>query len=132
MPDGLDRCRRCPDAVPAAATGRTPSRSPTQPRRSSAARVIALGAIVGVDQLSKFARASHPSRSYDKRTIIPGLLDFTHVQNTGVAFGLLNAADFPYKSAVMIGIAALALVGDLALRAPARRPRAAGALSGCR
>jgi signal peptidase II len=32
------------------------------------------------------------------------------VQNTGAAFGLLNAAEFPYKSAVMIGIAALALV----------------------
>ena len=28
-------------------------------------------------------------------TIIPGLLDLTHVQNTGAAFGLLNAATFP-------------------------------------
>ncbi len=42
--------------------------------------------------------------------VIPGFLDFTHVQNTGAAFGLLNAADFPYKPVVMIGIAALALV----------------------
>jgi len=32
------------------------------------------------------------------------------VQNTGAAFGLLNAADFPFKSALMIGIATLALV----------------------
>jgi signal peptidase II len=32
------------------------------------------------------------------------------VQNSGAAFGLLNAADFPYKPAVMIGIAAIALV----------------------
>ena len=47
---------------------------------------------------------------YAKRTIIPRLLDFTHVQNTGAAFGLLNAADFPYKSAVMIVIAIVALV----------------------
>jgi signal peptidase II len=38
------------------------------------------------------------------------LLDFTHVQNTGAAFGLLNAADFPYKSVVMIVIAAVALI----------------------
>ena len=43
-------------------------------------------------------------------TIIPNVLDFTHVQNTGAAFGLLNAADFPYKSGVMIVIAALALI----------------------
>ena len=28
----------------------------------------------------------------------PGLLDFTHVQNTGAAFGILNAADFPFKT----------------------------------
>jgi len=32
------------------------------------------------------------------------------VQNTGAAFGVLNAAEFPYKSAVMIGIATLALL----------------------
>ena len=37
-------------------------------------------------------------------------LDLTHVQNTGAAFGLLNAASFPHKPLVMIGIAAIALV----------------------
>ena len=42
--------------------------------------------------------------------MIPDLLDLTHVHNTGAAFGLLNAADFPYKPLVMIGIAAMALV----------------------
>jgi signal peptidase II len=49
--------------------------------------------------------------------VIPGLLDLTHVQNTGAAFGLLNAAEFPYKPAVMIGIAAIALVAIAAYRA---------------
>jgi signal peptidase II len=38
------------------------------------------------------------------------LLDFTHVQNTGAAFGLLNAAEFAYKPAIMIAIAAVALI----------------------
>ena len=33
----------------------------------------------------------------DSRSIIPEFLDLTHVHNTGAAFGLLNAADFPYK-----------------------------------
>jgi signal peptidase II len=47
---------------------------------------------------------------YESVTVIPGLLDFTYVRNTGAAFGLLNAADFPGKSVVMIGIAALALL----------------------
>jgi signal peptidase II len=71
--------------------------------------VALIGAIVVIDQLTKLlVRATIPL--YAKRVIIPDVLDVTHVQNTGAAFGLLNAADFPYKSAVMIGIATLALV----------------------
>jgi len=71
--------------------------------------VIAIGTIVAVDQITKFlVRSTIPL--YSKQVIIPNLLDITHVQNTGAAFGVMNAADFPYKSAVMIGIAALALV----------------------
>ena len=71
--------------------------------------VIAIGTIVVADQVSKFiVKATIPL--YSKHVVIPDFLDVTHVQNSGAAFGLLNAADFPYKSAVMIGIAALALV----------------------
>ena len=71
--------------------------------------IAAIAIIIVVDQLTKFlVKATIPL--YAKRTIIPNLLDVTHVQNTGAAFGLLNAADFPYKSAVMMGIATLALV----------------------
>jgi signal peptidase II len=71
--------------------------------------VAAIGMIVAVDQLSKFlVRSTIPL--YAKRVIIPSLLDFTHVQNTGAAFGLLNAADFPFKTALMIAIATIALV----------------------
>src|SRR5437867_8752309 len=71
--------------------------------------IAAIAGIIVVDQITKFAiRATIPL--YAKRPIIPNLLDFTHVQNTGAAFGLMNAADFPYKSAVMIVIATLALV----------------------
>jgi signal peptidase II len=82
---------------------------PQRPPLMRRAELIAIGTIVGVDQLTKFiVRSTIPL--YAKRVIIPRLLDFTHVQNTGAAFGVLNAAEFPYKSAVMIGIAALALV----------------------
>ena len=73
------------------------------------AEIAAIGLIIASDQVSKLlVRWAIPL--YAKRTIIPHLLDFTHVQNTGAAFGLMNAADFPYKSALMIAIAALALV----------------------
>jgi signal peptidase II len=71
--------------------------------------LVTLLAIVASDQITKAAvRANLPLG--DSRPIVDGFLDLTHVQNTGAAFGLLNAADFPYKPLVMIGIAALALV----------------------
>lgn len=69
---------------------------------------VIFGVIV-VDQLTKLA-VKRLLPLHESRSIIPNLLDFTHVQNTGAAFGLLNAADFPYKSAVMIVIAIVALV----------------------
>ena len=71
--------------------------------------IVAIAAVLGLDQLTKIV-IRHTLPLHDSRNIIPGLLDLTHVQNTGAAFGLLNAADFPYKPAVMIGIAAIALV----------------------
>lgn len=65
--------------------------------------------VIVVDQITKFfVRSTIPL--YSKRSIIPHLLDFTHVQNSGAAFGLLNASAFPYKSALMIVVATLALV----------------------
>ena len=71
--------------------------------------IAAIAGIIAIDQATKFVvRSTIPL--YAKRSIIPNLLDFTHVQNTGAAFGVLNAADFPFKSIVMIVIAALALV----------------------
>ncbi len=48
---------------------------------------------------------------HESVTVIPGLLDFTHVRNTGAAFGMLNAADFPYKTALIAAIATAGLVG---------------------
>jgi signal peptidase II len=65
--------------------------------------------IVAVDQLTKaIVRQVLPLG--ESRSIVPEFLDLTHVHNTGAAFGLLNAAEFPYKPLVMIAIAAIALV----------------------
>jgi signal peptidase II len=78
----------------------------------SLARPYELGTLLGIvasDQITKAAVRANLSIG-DNRPIIDGLLDLTHVQNTGAAFGLLNTADFPYKPVVMIGIAALALL----------------------
>jgi signal peptidase II len=71
--------------------------------------VVTILSVLAADQLTKQV-VRHLLPLHDSVQVIPGLLDFTHVQNTGAAFGLLNAAEFPYKPAVMIGIAAIALV----------------------
>ncbi len=84
----------------------------TTERAQGLARPYELATLLGIvvfDQATKAAvRASLPIGG--NHPIIDGFLDLTHVQNTGAAFGLLNAADFAYKPLVMIGIAALALV----------------------
>ena len=66
--------------------------------------------IVAVDQATKaMVRKSVPE--HDSVTVIPGLLDITHALNSGAAFGILNGADFPYKTVLIAVIATTALVG---------------------
>ena len=66
--------------------------------------------IVVFDQLTKaIVRARLPL--HESVTIIPGLVDFTHVRNSGAAFGFLDAVDFPYKTVVIALIATAALIG---------------------
>ena len=66
--------------------------------------------IVVLDQLAKaIVRSRLPLQA--SVTVIPGLMDFTYVRNTGAAFGILNASDFPFKAALIGVIAVAALVG---------------------
>jgi signal peptidase II len=66
--------------------------------------------IVAIDQATKaMVRASVPV--HDSVTIIPGYLDITHALNSGAAFGILNGADFPFKTVIIALIAAAALIG---------------------
>jgi signal peptidase II len=80
---------------------------PPRPRRLE----IWLPALVVVlDQVTKaLIRSRLPLHS--SVTIVPGFLDLTHVRNTGAAFGILNAADFPFKTAIVALIATAALIG---------------------
>ena len=90
-----------PPDVPAAPTQEQPF-----------ARRFEIGVMVVIvlfDQITK-AMVRNALGTGESRTLIPGLLDLTHVENTGAAFGLLNAIDFPYKGVVMLVIASLALL----------------------
>jgi signal peptidase II len=95
--------------APASASAPSADVSPSGTSYARPLELIAIAVVIGIDQLTKLiVRQTLPL--HDTINVIPGLLDITHVQNTGAAFGILNAAEFPYKPAVMIGIAALALV----------------------
>jgi signal peptidase II len=72
--------------------------------------VALVAAIVLADQVTK-ALIVASLRLHQSATVIPGLVDLTHVRNTGAAFGLLNAVDFPYKGMVIAVVAAVALIG---------------------
>lgn len=65
--------------------------------------------IVILDQVTKALVREHLA-VHESIPIIPSLLDFTHVRNTGAAFGFLNAAEFPFKSVVLSLVATGALV----------------------
>lgn len=77
-------------------------------------------AIVALDQATKaMVRARLPL--HESITVIPGFFDLTHVRNTGAAFGMLDNANFPYKPALMVVVALIALgaVASYALTLPA-------------
>ena len=77
------------------------------------------GLIVVADQVAKaVVRSAVPV--HGSVTVIPGLLDITHVTNAGAAFGILNTAEFPFKTLVMavMAIAALVAVALYAMTLP--------------
>lgn len=66
--------------------------------------------VVVFDQITKYLiRRSLPL--HESVVVVPGFLDFTHVRNTGAAFGLLNGVEFPFKTAVIAVVALTALIG---------------------
>jgi signal peptidase II len=84
----------------------------TQPAPASRFRLywwVTLG-VIAADQLTK-AIVRSVLAPYESMPVIPGLIDLTHVLNSGVAFGLLNELDLPFKNVVTTILAALALAG---------------------
>jgi len=78
-------------------------------RESRRLEILLPIAIVVVDQVTKaLVRANLPL--YASRTVIPGFMDFTHVPNSGVAYGLLQNLTFPFKTTVIALIAATAII----------------------
>jgi signal peptidase II len=68
------------------------------------------GAIVALDQATK-ALVRSRFELHETVEIIPGFFNLTRVHNYGAAFGLMNAADFPFKTVILSIVAAIALLG---------------------
>ena len=66
--------------------------------------------VVILDQITK-ALVRPALALHESREVIPGFLDLTRVHNTGAAFGMLNGAEFPFKTLVLSLVAAVALGG---------------------
>jgi signal peptidase II len=67
------------------------------------------GAIVALDQAAK-ALVRSRFELHESLEIIPGFFNLTRVHNYGAAFGLMNAADFPFKTVILSIVAAVALL----------------------
>ena len=66
--------------------------------------------VVVLDQITK-AMIRPALALHESVVVIPGLVDFTRVHNTGAAFGMLNSAEFPFKTVVLSLVALIALGG---------------------
>ena len=66
--------------------------------------------VVVLDQATK-AIVRQRFKLHESIEVIPGFFDLTRVHNTGAAFGLLNAADFPFKTVVLALVSTAALAG---------------------
>lgn len=67
--------------------------------------------VIALDQLTKGLVQSRIPL-FDAVTVVPGLVDFVHIHNAGVAFGFLNDFAHPYRSAftTILALAALAAI----------------------
>lgn len=67
-------------------------------------------AVIALDQLVKLA-VVRAVPVYDSVSIIPHVLDFTYVRNTGLAYGFLNESNLPFKGLLTSALALAALFG---------------------
>ena len=75
--------------------------------------------VVLLDQVAK-ALVRSAFALHESVVIIPGFFNLTRVHNTGAAFGMMDAAEFPLKTVVLalVGVAALIGLGVYAMRLP--------------
>ncbi|MBZ0112810.1 MAG: signal peptidase II [Thermoanaerobaculia bacterium] len=94
--------------VDTTAVPNSPPMTSSPSARSKGSFLLVALAILGLDQWSKWMIEAHLPQ-YASETLIPGLLNFTHVQNTGVAFGLFASHGDTLRTLALSGLGTLAL-----------------------
>ena len=95
--------------------------------RAGSSSIVAVTVVI-LDQITK-ALVRPALALHDSIEVIPGFLDLTRVHNTGAAFGMLNAADFPFKTRGAVAGGDVALGGVAWYAATVPLERSAGARS---
>lgn len=92
--------------------------------------LLAAAGVLVLDQWSKWVVEAHLPE-HASQVVVPGFLDFTHVRNTGVAFGLLAGAGHvvPALALAGVGLVALLVVATYFWRTPVSEPTLLWALS---
>ena len=80
---------------------------------------LAVG-VVGLDRIAKSLVERYVSFSDDYR-IIPGLFDIVHSENRGVAFGVFNDSESPWRTMLLIVLSIAAVIGVSAMLWRAKR-----------
>jgi len=65
--------------------------------------------IFAADRVSKWIVETHVS-AMDTLQVIPGFFDIVHSQNRGIAFGMFNDSTSPWRTSILVLLAAGALV----------------------
>ena len=92
------------------ATAAVPALAAPAARRAAGLFWWVTVAVIGLDQLTKEI-VVRLLPLYESQTLIPGLVDFVHVRNAGVAFGLLNDFEHPQRALMTSTLALVALAG---------------------
>jgi signal peptidase II len=85
-----------------------PSPPPPVLSRIKAHLLLLAFAVLALDQWSKWLVEVHLPQ-LGTTEVIPGVLNFTHIKNTGVAFGLFAAHGDAAQTAILSGVGLLAL-----------------------
>jgi signal peptidase II len=80
---------------------------------------LALG-VIGFDRATKLLVERHVSVTADYK-IIPGLFDIVHWENRGVAFGIFNDSESPWRTGGLIALSIAAIVWVSAMLWRAKR-----------